>query len=124
MKTLCGLLVTVLLAHLVCGGSCLAESFGVNTHATSTNTAPPCHKAAEIPSKSPQPSDERSGVCSQGPLVESKLSIGGIVVLQSTAVLPASIFIVQPSDSAIAESIPENPPGVLRLLIPISILRI
>jgi hypothetical protein len=124
MKILCSLLIAVLVGHLECGGSCLAESFGVKPHATTVNMEPPCHKAAEMPSKSPQPSDEHSGVCSQGPLIASKLSIGGKPLLQSIAVLPALTFILQPSDSSTRQFIPANPPGLLPFLVPISILRI
>jgi hypothetical protein len=124
MKILCSLLITVLVMHLECGGSCFAESFGAKAHAAATNTEPPCHKAAEKPSNSPQPSDAHNSVCSQGPLIESKLSVGGKPLLQSTAVLPALTFVLQPGDSSIRQYVPKNPPGLVPLLVPASILRI
>jgi hypothetical protein len=124
MKTLCGLLIVVVTAHLHCGDSCLVESFSASTQTASTSTEPPCHKHAEIPSKEQQPSHESKGPCSEGSVLRGKISIDGKIALELIAVLPTQVATVLTSSSAVPGFIPENPPGASPYIVSTSILRI
>ena len=124
MKTLCALLIGVLVLHLQCDGSCLAESFSSTVDATPAGMEPPCHKPADVPSDIPQPSHEGNSACSQGPLIESKVSASGKTALQLAAVLPATVGVIALNDPFVPGFTPENLPSVWSPLIPPSILRI
>src|SRR5262249_56096933 len=102
MKTLSTMLILLLFLHLQCGGSCLSESLGANP---ATNTEPPCHD--QTPTNDPQPSHHPDATCSQGPLIEAKLSIGK-VIFQSDAALPDTIRSSHPTNFQIRRHIPPH----------------
>jgi hypothetical protein len=107
MKILCGLLIAFFILHLHCEGSCLSESLNATTQ-------PPCHKHAGSSSDKPH-----GDVCTQGPVVESKLTF------QPVAVLPEiSISLLQPSLTITSLLIEDGPAVIVPSPIPISVLRI
>jgi hypothetical protein len=69
MKTACSILILVLLAHVQCGGSCVAETL---KHLRPAASEPPCHQHSQNPEKQ-RPVHQTEGTCSQGPLIESKV---------------------------------------------------
>ncbi len=115
MKALSSCLILVLLVHLQCAGSCLAES-------SAPKTAPACPQHAKTPSNGHQP-NESNGPCTQGPQLESKLSTGK-VVFDLDALFPASPVIAQATDATVRYTFLDHPLVVLSLPVPISILRI
>ncbi len=122
MKILSTMLILLLFLHLQCGGSCLTESFGLGA-LPATKTQPPCHQQGQTPSNDSHPSHHSDGTCTQGPLIEAKLSIGK-VVLQSDATLPDTIRTSQPSDFEMRGCIPADPRILLSPPTAISVLRI
>ena len=114
MKVLCGLFIAILFAHLLCDGSCLADSLSVTNAQPAQPAQPPCHKHSGSSSDKPH-----SDLCTQGPLIEGKFAF------QFAAILP----VMPPSLPRIAEVstpllIEEGPPGILPSPVPLSILRI
>ena len=119
MKSVGAVLIAVLILHLQCAGSCLAESLGSTALAPPATEQPPCHKHAETPSDKSQPSHDRNELCTQGPVIAGK------VVFQSVAVLPAvSPNLLQPRITTTRQLIQERPAGIVTSPVPISILRI
>src|SRR5262245_34012383 len=123
MKTLSTMLILLLLLHLQCGGSCLAESLD-RAMQGATDAQPPCHQHGQTPTNQPQQSSHHvEGTCAQGPVIEAKLGIGK-AVLQLGAILPDAIAASQPIDFEMHRHIPDD----LRSLSPqpstISVLRI
>src|SRR6266704_7142130 len=110
MKMFSALLVGVLLLHLQCGGSCLFGSFEGKIDTPSTNSEPPCHKHAEVPSKGQAPARDGNSPCNQGPVANSKLSSVGKIALQMPAMLPATVGPLAGFDSGISGFIAERPP--------------
>lgn len=124
MKSLCTVLIAVLVLHLQCGGSCLAESFGSAAHPLPAGEEPPCHQNAEFPSDSPKPSHQANNPCGQGPIIQSKLTISGKIALQFAAVLPVMVPVITVNHPIVHQSVPADPSAVLSPPIPFSILRI
>ena len=122
MRILSGLLITVLLLHAQCGGSCLLESFGGRTNTTPAPAAPACHQHTQVPSKGRQAPQENNTPCSQRSLIESS-PITGKVILQFVAVLPAVIASFESRDAALHWVMFENA-HVSPVSVPISVLRI
>src|SRR5215471_14758046 len=88
MKTVCGLLILILLAHLQCGGSCYAPL---------KITAPPCHQ-----SHSKEPVSTSNSPCAQKS------------VIVSTAFLPSPVVmpVLGPSITPLlSHEAPLGPPG-------------
>src|SRR5262245_59236533 len=108
MKTLCGVLICLLLLHLQCGGSCLTESLDHGNFAAPRSEEPPCHQHSQSPTNNPQPSRHAEGTCTQGPLISAKLSFGK-VVLESHATLPDTLGTSQPSDFELRRYTPVDP---------------
>src|SRR5262245_15220215 len=124
MKTLCTMLIALLFVHLQCGGSCLAESLRLETLGP-TSAEPPCHQHGPTPTND-QPThhaEGTEGTCTQGPLIEAKLSIAK-VVLQWEATFPDAIGTSQPSDLEIHRYIPADARILLRPAAAISVLRV
>src|SRR5437764_783220 len=100
LKTLCAVLMILLVAHLQCSGSCLSESF--KSHVIPDSDKPPCHQHEDTPSNpSPQKSHETDSPCSQGQVIESK---GGLIakhVLLFNAVLPVVISDLDPTRACV-----------------------
>lgn len=124
MKTVCSILITVLILHLQCNGSCLAESLNSMTHAAAAAGEPPCHKHSDLPTQNPQAPHEDANTCSQGPVIESKTAGSAKDVLPLTAALPAAAPAITLAERSVSRVIVENPSRVWSPSIPISILRI
>jgi hypothetical protein len=124
MKILSGLVIAALLLHLQCGSFCLQNSFNLKIEAASTSPEPPCHKHAENPSKGQSPARDGNGPCSSGSAAESKLSTGGKVAFQFTAILPVEIGTLLEHVSDTNGSIPGFPPQSSFPIARISVLRI
>ena len=124
MKTVCSILITVLILHLQCNGSCLAESLNSMTHAAAAASEPPCHKHSDLPTQNPQAPHEDANTCSQGPVVESKTTVSAKDVLPLTAALPMAVPAIALAQQSVPRIIAENPSRVWSPPIPISILRI
>jgi len=124
MKMFSALLVGVLLLHLQCGGSCLFGSFEGKIDTPSTNSEPPCHKHAEIPSKGQAPSRDGNSPCNQGPVADSKLSSGGKVTVPMPAMLPATVGPLAAFDCGIIRFIVEKTPHFPSSVARLSVLRI
>jgi hypothetical protein len=123
VKTLCGLLITVLLLHLQCGGSCLLDSFGTKANMTSTSSEPPCHQHSETPLKDQAPTHDGNSLC-QGPITASKLSNGMKVTLVAAAVAPVAIETPALGSSGITRFLAVQPPHLSSPLNRLSVLRI
>jgi hypothetical protein len=123
MKSFCGLIAVLLVLHLQCGGSCLVESFAT-PQAASTAGQPPCHHQGGVPSKSPAPSRQTSGPCSQTSIVELKAATSKAVVLEFVAALPNPVVLSAASGFVITLPGRENPPGFSSFQTTPSILRI
>jgi hypothetical protein len=116
MKSLITTLVLVLVAHVLCSGSCISQSF--------KTTEAPCHKQQENSGSSPQQSQESGNLCVQGTLTDYKSSAGSNHLLSLTAVLPESPFLpaminpflwLETSDKASGTSILYSTSTILRI---------
>jgi hypothetical protein len=97
MKTVCGLLILILFAHLQCGGLCYAPS---------KITAPPCHQ-----SHSKEPASTTNSPCAQQSVVVSTAFEDGRTVLAFAACLPIPAVTLE-FDPSIASSLNhETPPS-------------
>src|SRR5262249_5182290 len=123
MKTLPTMLILLLLLHLQCGGSCLAESLDRATQGA-TDAQPPCHQHGQTPTNKPQQSSHHvEGTCAQAPVIEAKLDIGK-AVLQLGAILPDVITASQPNNFEMHRYIPDDLRSLLLRPSAISVLRI
>src|SRR5436309_11173699 len=125
MKIVCAVIIVLLAMHLECGAFCLAESVGSIAHVmTGTAEPPPCHQHTDGPSNSHKPSHDTSNPCSQGPVIESKITATGKSASQLAAVLPVTVPVLTKDDPWVAGFVSEKPLAVFSPPITVSILRI
>ena len=124
MKTLCSSLILLLLLHLQCGGSCLAESLGLPGRTAPASTEPPCHQHGQTPVNDQQPPHQADSICSQGPLIQSKLSIGKVVLHLDATLLLDEIDTMHPADFNVRRYVRLSPQLVLLSPAAFSVLRI
>jgi len=115
MKSLITALVMVLVAHVLCSGSCISESLK-----TTKTTEAPCHKQDDGPSQS----QESRNLCSQTQVSESKSSVSGSYVVQFSAVLPETPLLPLMISPCLWSKTGDKAPGTLILTAASTILRI
>ena len=114
MKSLITALVLVLVAHVLCSGSCISASLK-----TTKTTEAPCHKQDDEPSQ-----QESRNLCSQTQVTESKSGGAGNHVVQVSAVLPQVPFLLAPIDPLVWSKTSDKASGTSILSAASTILRI
>jgi hypothetical protein len=124
MKYVCMLLIAVLVVHLQCGGSCLAEMLSSQADVSKGSAEPPCHQHQQQSSDVPQPRHDTVSSCSQGPIIDAKATASGKCALDVAAISP--IVSRPPSFTAPVgpQPVVNNPPGIPDPTFATSVLRI
>jgi len=115
MRILSGFVITALLLHLQCAGSCVFDSFASKT--------PPCHKHGHPQQKSQEPARDSSGPCDQVQLNGAKSGAAGKSVLQCAAVPQISAVSLAPDTSG-TPLVPLTSDLIWTPAVPLSALRI
>jgi len=126
MKTITAVLIAVLVIHMQCRISCLAQQPGsTDVPTTNTGAEPPCHQHPDAPPKPAPPSHETDSSCSQGLVSALQVTVTGKnLLLPLAAVLPVVVTVESFRDNvvpiletmnALLVSSPPTPFSILRI---------